>query len=259
MKIQLYRSKGTGNGFEVWQKGQYRWLIDTNQHIHTCINMDDPYQPMTPYLPPMMQALNFVPQAKSALILGLGGGAMLHYLRHFDSNLTITAIEKEPEIAFIAKQYFAVNLNDKNISVHIMDAFDFLKSCRRKFDIIFVDIFGSDCSANAYLPEYFYQFCASCLTSKGAIAINSICHNQSDVAYVASVINRQFDQNILSIPVENHMNLISIASKNKSFHKVIKRLCKKRVLSLQSKSPVYGLIGCAKKSVKMPQITGELL
>lgn len=210
----LYKFEDTFCQFEVLEKDNIRWLVFGKDEVQSCIDMQEKHKLLLPHLVPMTMVSMFSRQAKSALVLGLGGGAIIHHLRHFYPQLSITAVEKEEKIAVVAKEYFAIEKNNGRFSIKIMDALDFVRTCRRKFDVIFVDIFGSNDSANRHLPVSFYQNCAVCLSSKGSIAFNSVCHKKDDAAYIMLVIHETFQKKTIAFPIKQHLNLVMIGTHN---------------------------------------------
>lgn len=77
---------------------------------------------------------------KSLLMLGLGGGTSLRTLRHLLPDLEITAVEIDGEMIRLARQH--MHLDDIGANVIIGDAYAWLLKNRRKFDVIFDDVYG---------------------------------------------------------------------------------------------------------------------
>ncbi|KAF1757284.1 hypothetical protein GCK72_013739 [Caenorhabditis remanei] len=93
-------------------------------------------------------------------VLGLGGGLLTAYLlRHF-RKVRITAVELDPEVAKIANAHFSFPHSDPRIEVVIQDALVHLqetakKSEEEKYDVIFVDVSGSQNAALQCPPPSF--------------------------------------------------------------------------------------------------------
>ena len=77
---------------------------------------------------------------RSLLMLGLGGGTSLRTLRHLCPDLNITAIELDEEMIQLARDY--MQLDTLGIEVIPGDAYAWLRHSRRKFDVIFDDVYG---------------------------------------------------------------------------------------------------------------------
>ena len=77
---------------------------------------------------------------KSLLMLGLGGGTSLRTLRHLRPDLEITAVEIDGEMISLAREF--MHLDDIGAQVITGDAYAWLMKNRRKFDVIFDDVYG---------------------------------------------------------------------------------------------------------------------
>lgn len=77
----------------------------------------------------------------SVLVLGLGGGAVVHTLRRLVSPARIVAIELDPVVARIAHEHFDVAGPD--LEVRLGDAFDYVRGDEiESFDVVLDDVFG---------------------------------------------------------------------------------------------------------------------
>ncbi|MFV1983893.1 MAG: spermidine synthase [Thiohalomonadales bacterium] len=89
-------------------------------------------------LPSFFYASN---KLQSVLILGVGGGAVIHHLHRFHTPLNITGIELNPVHIDIALKYFKIN--EKLATIIEADAVQWLQNYNgSKFDIIIDDLFG---------------------------------------------------------------------------------------------------------------------
>lgn len=76
---------------------------------------------------------------ESLLLLGLGGGTVLRQIRHFLPELEITAVEIDPEMVRLARDYMA--LDTRRTRVVVEDAWRFLRSDTQGYDIILDDLY----------------------------------------------------------------------------------------------------------------------
>lgn len=77
---------------------------------------------------------------RSLLMLGLGGGTSLRTLRHLRPDLEITAVELDAEMISLGRRY--MHLDDIGAEIVTGDAYAWLLKNRRKFDVIFDDVYG---------------------------------------------------------------------------------------------------------------------
>lgn len=76
---------------------------------------------------------------KSILMLGLAGGTAFRVLRHLLPDCKFTAIDIDSEIIDVAREHMA--LDELEIEIHTTDAYPWLATNRRKFDVVFDDIY----------------------------------------------------------------------------------------------------------------------
>ncbi len=121
------------------------------------------------------------------LVLGLGGGTVVHLLRRFFPLSHITCVERDKEHINIAQTFFKIP--SKNVQLIHADAYDFLaerclaennKQKNEKFDWIIDDVFQHLSGE----PEREKPFCGifnlylSCLTNDGLLSMNVIADKQ---------------------------------------------------------------------------------
>lgn len=78
---------------------------------------------------------------KTVLILGFGAGSVATILCD-ELRLTpnITGVELDPEVISLARKYFNLDKH-RNLTLHIADAADFVRSCSARFDLVVSDVF----------------------------------------------------------------------------------------------------------------------
>ena len=144
-------------------------LLLINNLVHTGIEKNKGYG-IFAFQFIMQKALHvYHPKAKNALVLGLGGGALINSLEQ--AGVDVESVEISPEIAQVAKKYFGLR-NDS--SIHIADARYFIRNCNKKYDAIFIDVFQS-----LYVPAHlstqeFFKELKEKLNPSGVVIINFI-------------------------------------------------------------------------------------
>ncbi len=76
---------------------------------------------------------------RSVLMLGLAGGTAFRTLRHLLPDCELTAVDIDPEIVQLARQH--MRLDELGAEIIIDDAYAWLKSNRRRFDVVIDDIY----------------------------------------------------------------------------------------------------------------------
>jgi len=82
-----------------------------------------------------------ISRAQDILILGFGCGSILHLLEYtYKYDNAIDGIEYDTEIIRLFQEHFAQNYS--NIpDLYAVDALEYLKTLKKKYDIIFIDLF----------------------------------------------------------------------------------------------------------------------
>ena len=90
---------------------------------------------------------------ENALLLGLGGGSIVHSLRKkFNYRENIVCVEVDQKMIDIARKEFKLTRFSKLEIVH-NDAFDYVLHCKGIFDLVFIDVF-----IDLVVPDKFYSF-----------------------------------------------------------------------------------------------------
>ena len=107
---------------------------------------------------------------KQALILGLGGGTIVHLLRRRFGDLTIVGLEADPDVLALARNEFA--LDQPGLEIRHEDAFGFVTTCRDRFDYLCVDLFRGNRPEPGMLSRPFLRNLKALATPGAEIAFN---------------------------------------------------------------------------------------
>jgi spermidine synthase len=121
---------------------------------------------------------------EDVLIIGLGGGGMIHFLRQFDPNVRIDAVEIDPVVVELADKYFGVR-TEGNTAITTADGFQFIADAKKKYDVIYMDAFlkPSEATDDTGAPltlrtDEFYQQLQGILKPGGVVAFNLNPHKE---------------------------------------------------------------------------------
>ncbi|QYK02091.1 spermidine synthase [Shewanella psychrotolerans] len=130
-----------------------------------------PHIPQHTYLQAMLLVLLFI-KPKRVIVLGLGGGGLIHALRNYDRAINVTAVELRASVIEVAKRYFQLPIGKKLSLIH-QDATDFLvQRDHKKADVIFADIYGADGVDENQLTETFIANASSMVKADGYLVLN---------------------------------------------------------------------------------------
>jgi predicted membrane-bound spermidine synthase len=138
----LWRKRVADNCYEVRSAGRTRRLY-TNGVLHTEIN---PVRPVTGGVwDLLMLPAFFLPPGtvQRVLLLGVGGGALVHQLQQFVRPRTIVGVELDPVHLQVARRFFGAAR--AGVELHQADAAQWLAAYEGpRFDMIVDDLFGED-------------------------------------------------------------------------------------------------------------------
>jgi spermidine synthase len=165
------------------------WLLcfvrdNGEEALQTELNLKKPQEALLPYSHAMYASYLLRPEQKRVLIVGLGGGAMVHFLKHHDPELKIDVVEIDPAVVRVAEKYFHVR-SEGNVQVITADGLKFLKETKERYDVIYMDAYlkpAADTDVTGLPLKLktlgFYQGLQDKLAKGGLVAFNLNAHNQ---------------------------------------------------------------------------------
>ncbi|GAA6134868.1 hypothetical protein NBRC116188_16580 [Oceaniserpentilla sp. 4NH20-0058] len=114
---------------------------------------------------------------RHVLVLGLGGGTVIHLIRHFFPQCNITCIEREALHIEIAKRYFKI---PNDITVIKGDAYVELSKLNSKFDWVLDDVFqhvSGEPEREVAFDDVFSLY-ENVLSKNGVLSMNTIGKQQ---------------------------------------------------------------------------------
>jgi len=193
------------------------WFVRDNgqEVIESSVDLERPDDLRIEYTRFMFLSYAFRPEPKRALIVGLGGGAMVHFLKAHDPGLKLDVVEIDPMIVGIADRFFDVR-SGGNVDVRTADGLAYLKQAEAKYDVIYMDAFlrpsgGTDkTGVPLHLKtEAFYGQVKARLNPDGIVVFNLNPHPaiQQDIRN----IRRSF-RNAYAFRLEGYPGFIVVAS-----------------------------------------------
>lgn len=174
----------------IRRQGNIRAMLfvrDKGEEVEeSALNLKKPYEMVTAYCRFMFASYLFRPDQERVLIVGLGGGAMIHFLKHYDPELKADAVEIDPAVVKIADRYFGVR-SGGNVNIITEDAFQYLAQTEARYDVIYMDAFlkpAADTDATG-LPlrlktEKFYRSVQEKLKPDGLVVFNLNRHKETE-------------------------------------------------------------------------------
>ena len=165
------------------------------------------------YTQAMMAALFFIPNLKTAMIMGLGAGSIAKSLYHAFPSLIIHTVEYRQAVADMAIKYFKVPMS-KRLFIHIDDAANYMKKNRIKTDVIFSDLYCAQGMESDQVQSSYLRDCKNALTFDGVLVLN-ICHTKvGQREKFDQLLDKEFEGHILSFMIEGGNKIIFAFNNN---------------------------------------------
>lgn len=108
----------------------------------TIVKPGDPDYLGFAYTPVAFSGLALADNPQRFLVVGVGGGTMPMFLRRRYPQATIDAVEIDPDVLHVAKEFFGLR-EDERLRTHAADGRQFIENAKEPYDVIFLDAFGT--------------------------------------------------------------------------------------------------------------------
>lgn len=204
--------KPSRHAVDISEEAGVRYLHFGSDWVQGAMRIARPWSLALEYTREMMFGLLLRPPAawpKKALLIGLGAGSLAKFMYRHLPDCRLKAVEINPQVEFVAQQYFKLPDDPARLEVIIGCGADYLLASRESFDTILVDGFGPDGRPGVLDTAPFYQACRARLTERGILAVNLL----REKGYGQSVerIRAAFDGHMLTLPPSDSGNTIALA------------------------------------------------
>ena len=206
----IYSVKNDQHSIEVYENFRYRWLSFGSHYIQSIILKRKPHKAILKYIP--HYCFFVTPEDKNALVLGLGGGAVLHYLRHRFSELDMFAVDYDAQVIAISRQFFMQD-SIANLSVVHEDAQQYIVQSQSTYDRLFIDLYNDyDYPEHCSSVDFFMQ-CKKRLSPNGTLSLNIVNFKKQHL--LLTHLKEAFDNQVVSMIVPKSGNIIAHAAVGK--------------------------------------------
>lgn len=222
----------------VYENFSYRWLTLDSDTIQTIINKKKPQKAIMPYL----KALTLLtdPKDNHIALLGLGGGAVLHYIEPILENTIIDVVELNQEVIDVAMTYFYV---DKLpfVKMHHQNAVDFAtKTASETYKNLWLDVYQSHAYPDECLTPEFFTEIHRILKNDGLLAMNLPDSNL--LRLILSQLRAAFKTTPVTIPIKGYDNQVILVMKSEQQETLVDRMRLTQSIKKLIWDPVFGVI-----------------
>ena len=164
------------------------------------------------YTRSMMAFLLFNPRPRNILMVGLGGGSLAKFVYHYIPEARVTAVEVNPQVVTIARQFFLLPQNDERMNVMVGDGVEYVARKGLSAEVLVVDGYDAESQVEALTTLPFYRDCARVLGDDGILVVNLWGGDRNYNACVNRIATA-FDGRVLCLPAGKPGNIAAFAFK----------------------------------------------
>lgn len=196
---------------EIVDDGDHRSLYFAGDILQSRISLNVSHELRLYYTRYMMSSLLVQPEPAHALLIGIGAGALVHFLHHHFPRCKLDAVDHSHQIIKLALGFFRMPDKDP-IAIHCCDGFEFLAAQKRHraYDLILVDAFNEKGMSRTIYTREFFKLCLESLTQRGVLSCNLWSGDPRELAEVKNGV-RQYATSHLYLPVHNRGNIVALA------------------------------------------------
>jgi len=163
-----------------------------------------------PYLRSAAVGLVVPPTLEHLLVIGLGGGAFPRFVASLFPDVAVDAVEIDPVVATVARDYFGVAENDR-LRIHVTDAVEYVKRRPTPYDYILLDAYGADDLPASLTSSIFLGRVRDQLAEEGVLAVNIAVGSDFRARALIEKIRAFFSHclRMQSLPSRNDVLLLS--------------------------------------------------
>ena len=192
----------------------YFFADDGQRFIESRWDSGRPQELDLDYSRTMMAGFLIKPDVRRFMMMGLGGGVITNFLFERFPDLEIDAVEIDPEVVRLAKEFFGVP-DHPRYRTHVGDGRSFIEDASAPWDMIMLDAFSGVFVPYHLRTKQAYEACLAKLTPEGVVVAN--LHNLSgrypfDRRTLASVFPQRY---AFKSELGNQTSLVGSAAKGR--------------------------------------------
>jgi spermidine synthase len=196
----------------ISEKFGVRTLHIGSDTVQSSMRIARPHDLEVSYTRSMMAFLLFKPDPREVLMVGLGGGSLAKFIYHRLPGARTVAIEVNPRVVDVARQYFVVPPDDDRLHIIVTDGADYLHDNHFNADVIVIDGYDAESQAEALSTPAFYRDCARALGDDGMLVVN-LWGGDRNFTTCVNRIAKAFDGLVACMPAGKPGNIAAFAFK----------------------------------------------
>lgn len=197
----------------ISEKFGVRSLHIGSDTIQSAMRVAHPNELEVVYTRSMMAFLLFSPDPRDVLMIGLGGGSLAKFIYHRLPRACTVAVEINPRVVAIARQFFHVSPDNERLRVIVGDGASYMANDKPRADVVMVDGYDAEAQVAALSTLAFYRDCARVLGDGGILVVNLWGGDRNFSACVERMA-KVFDRRVACLPAGKPGNVVALAFKH---------------------------------------------
>ena len=218
----LHKARDEFGDIQVAEQNLVRSLYFGKDKKQTSMFTPEPAVLVLSYAQAMTSSLMFSDQPKNILMLGLGGGSLVHFFQKACPECSIDVVELRESVIKIARDFFFLPENVNKLSIINEDAESYINRLVRQgdksYDIILVDAFDQWGPADLNHDMQFILNCQSLLNKKGVISFNLWNRKEDEYPAVYRKLLSLFKGNLLELSLGKIDSNVILFGFNDEYH-----------------------------------------
>lgn len=209
--VEILASRCGGEVLQVLDDADRRWLRYRHGAVQSAMHRHHPENLVLPYTRAMVSSLLFAEHVDRVLLLGLGGGSLVRFFRHYYPDAELTVVEWEPICVNIAHELFGIPRQASGLDLIQGDAREIVPALRKQYDLICLDLFLSHGPPSWLSAPGLFDACRARLTTRGVLSANLWADANDEELQTLRGVSAAFGGKLLLVPVPAFRNVIALA------------------------------------------------
>lgn len=184
------------------------YLRSGEDATQSAVDTREPHRLVMQNLQFAMGCLMFVPPPKDVLMLGVGGGSLVHFFRHYLPDTRLVGVERDASLLARMQTEFMLPVGGEMIEYEIADARDWIARSNRRFDLIVVDVYDERQMPDWVQGDEFWSRIADRLSERGCVTANLLFDSDAEFTRTYASIRQIFASKTLCTTVEGYDNAL---------------------------------------------------
>ncbi len=209
----LAREPGLFGDILVGGGPRRRWMKfgDEDSVNQSLVDLQEPTRLVPAYLRCAAWGLSLAARKQKMLVIGLGGGGFVRFLRKRFPRVEIDIIEIDPTAVSLAKAHFKIR-ETKHTRIHVTDAVLYLLAQDDLYDFILLDAYEGARLGPRLADFEFFSLAQGHLES-GGICVANICEPSAQrEKRTTAAFSRAFHHNSLDVTMPRDRNRIVVGA-----------------------------------------------